>query len=143
MRRNIQPDELGDLLERPILAVLATHRRDGTVLLSPVWHEWRDGGFSMVVWAEDIKIRHLRRDARATVLVAEHTAPYRGIEIRGEARILSPPDLPDILRRMANRYVGAAQAEARVDEYLQTDLHLVRLEPGRIRAWDFQGDFEG
>jgi hypothetical protein len=33
-------DELGDLAELRLLAVLATYRRDGTVLLSPVWHEW-------------------------------------------------------------------------------------------------------
>jgi hypothetical protein len=42
MRKGLKPDDLGDLLELPVLAVLATYRRNGTVLLSPVWHEWRD-----------------------------------------------------------------------------------------------------
>ena len=40
-------DDLGDLAELCLLAVLATYRSDGTVLLSPVWHEWRDGGFQV------------------------------------------------------------------------------------------------
>jgi hypothetical protein len=39
VRRNLGPDDLGDLLEQPLVAVLATYRGDGTVLLSPVWHE--------------------------------------------------------------------------------------------------------
>jgi hypothetical protein len=33
MRKGLKPDDLGDLLELPILAVLATYRRNGTVLL--------------------------------------------------------------------------------------------------------------
>ena len=37
------PADVIDLLEAPIVAVLATRRRDDTVLLSPVWFEWRDG----------------------------------------------------------------------------------------------------
>jgi len=47
VRTNLTIADLGDLLELPIVAVLATYRRDGSVLLSPVWHEWRDGGFSI------------------------------------------------------------------------------------------------
>ena len=47
MRRNLAIDDLGDLVALRLLAVLSTYRRDGTVLLSPVWHEWRDGGFSV------------------------------------------------------------------------------------------------
>ena len=39
------PADVIDLLEAPIVAVLATRRRDDTVLLSPVWFEWRDSAF--------------------------------------------------------------------------------------------------
>jgi hypothetical protein len=35
MRRKLAIEELADLLELPLLAVLATYRRDGSVLLSP------------------------------------------------------------------------------------------------------------
>ena len=41
MRTNLTVEDLGDLLDRPLIAVLATLRTDGTVLLSPVYHEWR------------------------------------------------------------------------------------------------------
>ena len=52
MRTGLTLDDLGDLLELPILAVLATKRKNGTILLSPVWHEWSEGGFSIVTWVK-------------------------------------------------------------------------------------------
>ena len=82
MRKNLSVDDLGDLLQRPILAILATHRKDGRILLSPVWHEWSDGAFLLTTWANDIKSKNLANDPRATVLVAENEPPYRGIEVR-------------------------------------------------------------
>jgi hypothetical protein len=78
MRKQLAVSDLGDLLERPLLAVLATYRRDGSVLLSPVWHEWRDGGFGVVTRSVDGKAKHLRRDPRASIVVCEHALPYRG-----------------------------------------------------------------
>ena len=44
--RDLQLSDLADFLALPRVAVLATYRHDGTVLLSPVWHTWRDGGFA-------------------------------------------------------------------------------------------------
>ena len=37
MKTDLDPSDLGDLLEQPIIAVLATRRLDDTTLLSPVW----------------------------------------------------------------------------------------------------------
>jgi hypothetical protein len=45
VRTDLTLDDLDGFLDLPVVAVLATYRRDGTVLLSPVWHRWRDGGF--------------------------------------------------------------------------------------------------
>jgi len=112
--------------------VLATRRADGGVLLSPVWHQWRDGGFDVVTGAGDVKVKQLRRDPRANIVVYEHVPPYRGIEVRCEARL---EDAGDTVRRIAIRYLGerdgAAYAESAGDDT------LIRLEPGRLRAWDF------
>lgn len=88
MRTNLTVEDLGGFLEEPHVAVLATLRRDGTVLLSPVWHEWRDGGFNVWLAADDVKTRHLRRDPRATIVVAESEPPLRGIEVRNTAEFI-------------------------------------------------------
>ncbi len=62
MRTKLSLEDLGGFLDEPHVAALATLRTDGTVLLSPVWHEWRDGGFNMWIAVDDVKVRHLRRD---------------------------------------------------------------------------------
>jgi PPOX class probable F420-dependent enzyme len=135
--RKLGPDELGDLLELPLVAVLATYRMDGGVLLSPVWHRWHDGGFDVVVGPNDVKLVHLRRDPRASIVVYEHQPPYRGLEIRGEAQIV-PEGAPEALASMAVRYLGPEDGPA----YAETagESVLVRLEPAQLRGWDFADD---
>ena len=118
MRKRLTPDDLGDLLELPLVAVLATYRRDSTVLLSPVWHEWHDNGFHVVTRSGDVKAGHLQRDPRAS---------------------LSSPEDHSIVRRIATRYLGPEAG----GQYADTgaDNLLIRLEPGELRAWDFADDF--
>ena len=141
MRRNLRPEDLGDLLELPILAVLATQYADGRTLLSPVWHEWEEGGFSILTWAQDIKSRQLARDPRATVLVAEPTPPFRSLEVHGEAKLASPPDAADRILRMATRYYGPEVGAERAKAFAGIDLELIRVVPGVLRAWDFADEF--
>jgi hypothetical protein len=137
VRKHLDVDQLGDLLELPLLAVLATRRRNGDVLLSPVWHEWRDGGFSVVTSGGDVKARHLTNNPRAGIVVCEQVPPYRGIEVRCDVT-LSTTGVDEIARRVAIRYLGPERGGAYADE--GGDDLLVRLEPGELRAWDFADD---
>ena len=138
MRSNLAIEDMGDLLELPLVAVLATHRSDGTILLSPVWHEWRGGGFNVWTGASDVKVRHLRRDSRATILVAESDLPYRGIEVRTRASFVTD-GVRETARRIAVRYIG----EKAGGDYVGSSGEdvIVRLEPEHLRAWDFTDDW--
>jgi PPOX class probable F420-dependent enzyme len=140
VRTDISAEDVQSFLDEPLVAVLATLRADGTVLLSPVWHEWRDGGFNVWVEAENVKARHLRRDPRATIVVAESEAPLRGVEVRGSARFIEE-DVTDIARRIATRYVGEDDATADTEALRGADV-IVRIEPGNIRVWDFADEYD-
>jgi PPOX class probable F420-dependent enzyme len=135
MRKDLHPEDLDDLLERPLLAVLATRTSGDDVLLSPLWHEWRDGGFNVFTGQDDVKVRHIRRDPRVSIVVCEHEPPYRGIEVRGQARV--EPGDPEVGRRIAARYIGDDQADA----WVGADDAIIRIEPGVVRAWDFRDDY--
>jgi PPOX class probable F420-dependent enzyme len=139
VRTNLTVGELGDLLEEPLVAVLATLRADGTVLLSPVWHEWRDGGFNVWIERRNVKARHLQRDPRATIVVAESDPPLRAIEIRGSARFMEQ-DVSETALRIAARYLGPEEAAADVEALRGADV-IVRIEPGDIRVWDFADEY--
>jgi PPOX class probable F420-dependent enzyme len=136
VRHGLGPDDLDGLLERPLVAVLATYRADGDVLLSPVWHRWRDGGFDVVTGEDDVKVGHLRRDPRANIVLYEHEPPYRGIEVSGRV-VLDRAD-PNVVRQIAIHYLGAEKGRTYADRGY--DDTLIRLEPGVLRAWDFKDD---
>ena len=139
MRKYTDVEPLGDLVSRPIVATLATYRRDGTVLLSPVWHEWHDGGFNVTIEPGDVKARHVLNDPRASIALYEDDPPYRGLELRGTARLVEE-DAAAIQRRIAARYLGDEAAEAYSSDPNDRVVTL-RLEPGVLRTWDFADDF--
>jgi PPOX class probable F420-dependent enzyme len=132
VRHDLPIDELMGFLERPNVGTLATFRPDGGVLLSPVWYEWRDGGFNVGTGEDDVKVRHLTRDPRATLVVAEQTLPYAGVEVRGTARLIREGGR-EVARRIAARYSEGSDSE---------DSVVIRLEPGVLRTWDFADDQE-
>ena len=140
MRTNLSIEDLHGFLDEPLVAVLATLRKDGSVLLSPVWHEWRDGGFNVWVGADDVKARHLRRDPRASILVAESENPLRGVEVRGVARIIEE-DADGTAVRIANRYLGPEKGAEYVRSASGHEV-TVRVEPGDLRVWDFTDEHE-
>jgi len=137
VRRGLTLDDLGDLLALPLIAVLGTTRAEGGgILLAPVWQEWCDGGFSMFAPVNDAKVRNLRADPRASIVVYESVPPYRGVEVRGAARLITE---------------GAAETAARIaarfeepdpeDPSVPDECVIIRLEPGAVRAWDFVDEF--
>lgn len=136
MRRNLDPSELGDLLDRPLNAVLGLHRKNGSILLTPVWHLFRQGSFYVQVPGGDRKIAMLQMDPRCSILVAENEHPYRGIEVNGEAR-LSTGDYPEVGTDIVRRYVEAYDPGAKVADYLLEGGVIVRIEPTATRAWDY------
>jgi PPOX class probable F420-dependent enzyme len=137
VRTDIGVDDLGGLLDEALIAVLATRRADDSVMLSPVWFEWFDGGIDIWVPTPDGgKVGHVRRDPRVTVVVANQTWPYKGFELRGEATISTEPsDFYGVLGRTALRYSGPEAAERMVASYAPGA--VIRIEPGVVRAWDY------
>jgi PPOX class probable F420-dependent enzyme len=137
MRTGLGVEDLGDLLDQPLIAVLATRRADDSIMLSPVWFEWFEGGIN--VWVptpEGGKVGHVQRDPRATVVVSNTTWPYKGFELRGEATVsLEPDDFYAVLHRTGVRYSGQEAADRMVASY--SPGAVIRLEPGSIRAWDY------
>jgi PPOX class probable F420-dependent enzyme len=141
MRTELKIEDVDGFLDEPIVAVLATIRSDGSVLLSPVWHEWRDGGFQVWSGANDGKTRHLRREPRASIVVAESSHRLRGVEVRGTAEIVTE-DAFETAVRIASRYLGPERGEAYVRKVGGNDV-TIRLEPGELRIWDFADEDEG
>jgi PPOX class probable F420-dependent enzyme len=128
--------QMAGFLQEKFLAVMATTRQDGTPLLSPVWYEYADGVFRVVINRGDAKDRHLRRRPWLTLVVAEQAFPYRGLEAAGKAE-LSDDGALEATTRMAQRYLTPEAAQSYLAKTAEVPGRVVQFRPERIRAWDF------
>jgi hypothetical protein len=64
-------------LAQPLLAVVGTLRRNGAILLTPVWFEHRAGEVWLNSYASATWPRHLRRTGTATLLLVDPADPLR------------------------------------------------------------------
>jgi Pyridoxamine 5'-phosphate oxidase len=137
MRRNLRPDQLGDLLTRPLNAIIAVRRADGSVLQTPVWHEWGNDRFRFYIPAGDRKIGMLRANPMISLIVAEPEHPFRAFQVEGTASLTSA-DFRRTARNIARRYVDAHDPGAQVDDYVGArDGVIVEIEIVASRAWDY------
>jgi PPOX class probable F420-dependent enzyme len=134
--QRVDPNQLGDLYEQPWLATLATYRKDGSALLSPVWFEWDGANFLISLVHGDWKELHLRRDPRAGLLIAEEANyPGRALEVSGRATV-TPDTGSEAITRIATRYLGEEIARQWLAPLSGMSWDLMRLVPEKSRALD-------
>jgi PPOX class probable F420-dependent enzyme len=134
--QRVDPGDLGDLYYQPWLATLATYRKDGSALLSPVWFEWDGESFLISLVHGDWKELHLRRDPRAGLLIAEEANyPGRALEVSGRATVTPDTDSAAITR-IATRYLGDEIARQWLAPLAEMKWDLMRLVPEKSRALD-------
>ena len=126
---------LRTLLEAPSPAVLATYRKDGSALVSPVWFRWNAEAFEVVIAEGDVKLRHLARDPRCLLVVFETVRPFRGIEARGVPDIVEG-DVTEAREAIAGRYLGVRAGRRFAAERRSRPGVLLRLHDPEPRVWD-------
>lgn len=135
----LTPDELDELLRRPILARLATVRPDGAPSIVPVWIEWDGEAAWIVARARSGFVADIRTEPRVCLSVVADDDPDRRAQLSGRAELvgepgpLAGPSL-DMARRMALRYEGEPGA-AYIERSRDWERVLVRLVPDRIVSW--------
>ncbi|MET0801764.1 MAG: pyridoxamine 5'-phosphate oxidase family protein, partial [Actinomycetota bacterium] len=122
----------------PSPAVLTTYRKDGSAFTTPVWFHWNDGTFEVVIANGDVKLGHLARDPRCTLVVFEAVPPFRGIEVRGVAELL-PGDVSEVRAVIADRYVGPIDGPRFSAKRASIPGVLLRLPSDDARVWDLAG----
>lgn len=131
-------EDVRTLLEAPSPAVLTTYRKDGSALTSPVWFRWTGEAFEIVIARGDVKLRHLERDPRCVLVIFEAVAPFRGVEVRADGRLVDG-DVGALRRSIAGRYLGAHAGERFAAQRVSKPGVLLRLVQEQPRVWDLAG----
>lgn len=100
------PVELEPLLHSTALALVSTIGRAGEPQTTPMWFTWKQGTvhFSLVDGRQ--KLRNLRRDPRASVVIIDPAEPTRYLELRGRVALV-PDEQHALEREVAIKYRGA------------------------------------
>ncbi len=103
------PDDLIDLIERPLFGALGTARPDGTVQVNPMWFELIDDTVRFTHTTTRAKYRNLRSNPTMSLLVIDPDDGYRFVELRGRLTETIPDPAGDFYVRLGRRYGNAGQ----------------------------------
>lgn len=84
------PDELADLVRRPLFASLGTIRPDNTVQVSPMWFDFEDGTLRFTHTNKRAKFRNLQVNPAMSLMIFDPDQPNRYIELRGALSEIIP-----------------------------------------------------
>ncbi|MCY1137998.1 PPOX class F420-dependent oxidoreductase [Actinoplanes sp. Pm04-4] len=101
---NVIPDGLVDLLERPLIANLATIRSDGAPQVNPMWFAW-DGEFIRFTHTNfRRKYRNIAANPAVAISIVDPDDPYRYIEVRGVVERIDADPAGAFFVELAERY---------------------------------------
>ena len=98
------PGSLADLVERPLIAHLATVRPDGTPQVNPTWFRF-DGEFLwLTTTSRRQKNRNWEQQPAVALSICDPDEPSRYLEIRGRVERIVPDPQGAEFVRLAERY---------------------------------------
>ena len=144
MRVRMKPEEIRQYLDRPLLARLATSDA-GWPHVVPVWFEFDGENFWIPAQAKTVKVEHIRRDKRVSLIIDTYTEPISKFNItqvmvKGEAELVKDHDLetnPSRSRTISvyRRYLGKESENSEfISKLLTLDRFLIKVNPLRIVA---------
>jgi PPOX class probable F420-dependent enzyme len=124
------PSRALEVLSKPLVAVLSTTGRDGKPQSSVIWFELRENEIAFFSDRGSVKLKNLRRDARAVLVVVDPSlelAPGTPCYVRIEGKAVIGSGEPGFPDRLARAY-GNPQGY----RFPQQDFVDVRLSIDRL-----------
>jgi hypothetical protein len=120
--------ELAAFLDQPLLAVVATQRRNGEIALTLVWFEYRDGRLSLNSYQSARWPRRVQRQRGATLLVIDPVDPLRTAHLDAELVGVRREGARDHIDALSERYLGHPYGGPHEDRL------ILDLRPTRVRS---------
>jgi PPOX class probable F420-dependent enzyme len=95
-----------DLLEKPVIAHLATARPDGALQSNPVWFEWDGEHIKISQTKARQKMRNVESDPHVALSVTDPDNPYRYLEVRGGVDRIEDDRGNEFIDGLSERYMG-------------------------------------
>lgn len=104
------PDDLRDLLERPLFGALGTVRPDDGVQVNPMWFEFDGETVRFTHTTKRAKYRNLQQNPAMSLMVFDPDDPQRYLEVRGSLVEAIPDPTGSFYVRLQQRYGSTSDA---------------------------------
>jgi PPOX class probable F420-dependent enzyme len=146
-RRAIAMDEaeIAALCRSRRTAILCSMLPDGHVHAVPMWFLADSTDLLFTAKAKSQKIRNLRRDPRATVLIESGATYYelRGVEMIGRTQLIEDPEQVGLVAvALAESYGGGSNTSLTPGERARNRV-AIRFSPEKTVSWDHAKLLEG
>ena len=107
---------------------IATYRRDGTLVATPVWFVEQDGRLLVETDSSSGKVKRIRRDPAVRIALCTASGKLRGDQVPGFARLLPDSETSGVEQLIKRKY--------RADLLIIAPLRVIqsRLHLGRPRS---------
>jgi PPOX class probable F420-dependent enzyme len=117
------PDDLRDLVDRPLYASLGTVRPDNTVQVNPMWFDFDGEHIRFTHTTYRAKYRNLQRNPAMSLLITDPNDPMRYLELRGELAKVEPDPTGRFYVHLGRRY-GNPDQQSPPDAPRRVVLHM-------------------
>jgi PPOX class probable F420-dependent enzyme len=129
------PETHRDLVDRPLVAGLATLMPDNQPQVTPVWFSYEDDFVLVNAARGRQKDKNMSKRSQVTLLIIDPENPYRYLEIRGTVIEINEQEGLEHINKLSKRYRG-------LDDYYEKQEHLrgkeqravFKIKPERINA---------
>jgi len=129
------------IAEQPRIGRLATAGKDAEPHVVPIWFRVSGDEIHIHSMRESGKTHNILENGRFSLVVDKDTAPYKGVTMRGAARVLSGGefDWDELVRGLAVTYLGPEMGPGYGEYVASTEGEHVTLAltPEDWEAWDY------
>ena len=130
--------EIDAFLAQPLVARIATVRKNGTRQVVPMWFLWEHGVMYMSTRTWAAKVKHIRQNRHVAVAVDVMEAPLKNkaVLLDGTAEIVTT-GVKEMTTAIYRKYMGADAAKSlRAQESISTPRVLIKITPTTIHSMD-------
>ena len=128
----ITREQLNELTDEPLLAVLATVNPSGTPQATPLWYHYDGECFVTTCFDHRVKVRNIRQNPSVVLVVVDSVNNGKGLIVRGRAEVVEVgAEEATVVNGV--RYLGEERGrEAAADLNAMGSRVAIRVRPERI-----------
>lgn len=126
------PTSHQDLIEKPLVVMLATVMPDGQPHIAAVWRKYAAPHFLVVTSPGVRKAKNIEASPKVSLMHLDLDNPYRYLEVRGEVEITTEGAI-ELLDELAQWYAGVPSFYGHIEPEENRREHIIlKITPTKI-----------